>query len=221
MNSSRGFTIIEVIIAVVVSGILVTTLLTVTFLFYGNSVRSSTQARLAVESQTILRTIVEELRISSGIRGNNNITDANGPSGGWTTSNESLVLIISIPVLNASNDFVINPLTGAPYQNELVYYAADNTLYKRYLADTSAPGNSVKTSCPPNLATASCPSDIALSKHFKDMKFVFYDQDDAITTVHTSARSIKMTIDMKQSTFGKTIEFTNNIRMTMRNSLQE
>jgi len=220
-SHSRGFTIVELVIAVVVAGILVATLLTVTFSFYGNSIRNSTQSRLAVESQNILRTIVEELRVSSGVRGSNTITDPNGPGGGWTTSNASLVLIISTPVMDSSNQFVINSSTGDPYQNEIVYYANNKTLYKRYLANVSAPGNQFKTSCPIALATAACPADVVLSRRFKTMTFVFYDQDDAITTTLANARSVKMTIDMIQNAFGQTIEFTNNIRMTMRNSLQE
>jgi type II secretory pathway pseudopilin PulG len=218
-KSSGGFTIIEVLIALVVATIMVATLLTVTFSFYGNSIRNSTQARLAVESQNILRTIVEELRVSSGIRDSNTITDPNGPGGGWTTSEASLVLIISTPVMDSSNNFVVDPNTGNPYQNEIIYYATNNTLYKRYLADSAAPGNQFKTSCPPALATDTCPADVVLSKRFKDMTFVFYDQDDAVTTTLTSARSVKMTIDMEQDAFGQTVGFTNNIRMTMRNSL--
>lgn len=219
IKNQHGFTIVEALIAVVVSAILVATLLTVTFSFYGNSVRSSTQARLAVESENILRSIVEELRISSGVRAANTISDPNAPSGGWTTSNASLVLIISTPVFDSSNNFVIDPATGDPYQNEIVYYAANNTLYKRYLANASAPGNMFKTSCPAALATATCPADVALSNHFKDMTFVFYDENNAVTNTLSAARSVKMTIDMEQNAFGNIITFTNNIRMTMRNKL--
>lgn len=214
-----GFTIVETLVAITIAGILVGTLLTVTFFWYGNTIQNSTQARLAVESQNILRSIVEELRVSSGIRASNTITDPNAPGGNWTTSNASLVLIISSPVLDASNNFVISPVTGDPYQNEIVYYAVDGTLYKRYLANPSAPGNTFTTSCPQNLATNTCPADVILSRYFKDMTFTFYDQDDAVTNTHTAARSIYMTILMEQDAFGKNVTFTNNIRMTMRNSL--
>lgn len=218
-KNQNGFTIVEAIIAVVVAAILVTTLLTVTFSFYGNSVRTSTQARLAVESESILRSMVEELRISSGVRASNTISDPNAPAGGWTTSNSSLVLIISTPVFDSSNNFVIDSTTGEPYQNEIVYYATNGTLYKRYLANSSAPGNLFKTSCPAASATSTCPADVALSSHFKDMSFVFYDENNAITSTLSAARSVKMTIDMEQSAFGNIITFTNNIRMTMRNKV--
>lgn len=218
-DTHSGFTLVEVLIALTVSTILVGVLLTVTFSFYGNTIRNSTEARLAVESQTILRSIVEELRVSSGIRASNIILDINGPAGGWTTDNDSLVLIIAKPVVDINNDYVIDPNTGSPYQNELVYYAVDNRLYKRYLADTAAPGNMFTTSCPPALATGSCPADVVLTEHFQNMSFTFYDQNDTVTASLADAQSIELKIDMLQQSFGQPVDFQNDIRMTMRNAL--
>jgi prepilin-type N-terminal cleavage/methylation domain-containing protein len=213
-----GFTVAELLVAIgIISIILVPATLAITH-FYGATIVNSAQARLAVESGNLLRSVVEELRTSSGIRANNTIADANAPIGGWTTSNASLVLIISTPVTDTSNNYVIDPLTGDPYQNELVYFANNGVLYKRYLANASATGNRYKTSCPLNLSTASCPPDVVLTEHFEDMNFIFYDQDDAETTVLDNARSIKLLLDMEQQTFGQTITFSNSIRITLRNS---
>lgn len=213
-----GVTMVELIVVITISSVLMVSALTVTLYFYGDTITSNLQSRLAVESQNILRSIVEELRVSSGVRANNTITDPNAP-GGWTTSNANLVLIIASPVLNTSNDFVINPATGDPYQNEIVYFTIGTTLYKRYLAHSDAAGNRFKTSCPLAIATATCPADVKLSDHFKTMSFIFYDQDDIVTSVLADARSIKLTISMERKTFGRTLEFSNNIRITMRNSL--
>jgi type II secretory pathway pseudopilin PulG len=217
IKNSAGFTIVELTITVVVAAILLGTLFTVTFWFYGNTIQNSTQARLAVESQNILRTIVEELRVASSIRPQNLITDPHAPDGQWTTSNESLVLIISTPVINGDNEFVVNEDTGNPYQNELVYYAIDGLLYKRFLANPNADGNLFTTSCPPEEADSSCPADVKLSDYFRDMHFTFYDQDDSETGTLTSARSVRMVIEMERAAFGRSIEFQNDIRMTMRN----
>lgn len=219
INRSKGFTIVELLVAIVVGSILIGTMLTVTFLFYGGTIKENFQSRLAVESGNLLRSITDELRTSSGVRSSNTISDPNAPGGQWTTSNASLVLIISTPVIDGSGNFVMNPLTGAPYQNEIVYFAQGGTLYKRYLANPDAPGNRYKTSCPQGLASASCPADVVLSHHFKDMQFVFYDQDDQVTTDLSAARATKLTIQMHQTTFGgQDIDFNNTIRITMRNS---
>ncbi len=220
-NTKRqaGLTVAELVVAIVIIGLLVVPATVLLINFYGETIKNSVQAKLAVESEAVLNAVVEELRVSSGVRDSNTITDPNAPTGGWTTSNSSLVLIISTPVTDNSNNFIIDTDTGAPYQNELVYFSSNGKFYKRYLANPNATGNRYKTSCPVTSATASCPADVLLSDHFKTMSFVFYDQDDAVTTTLANARSIKLMLQMEQQSFGRTINFTNNIRITLRNSL--
>lgn len=212
-------TVIELLVSVVIMGMLLIPATTVMIFYYGNTIRTNMQSRLAVESQNILRSVVEELRVSSGVRPSSTINDPNAPPGGWTTSNANLVLIVSTPVIDADNNYVMNAATGEPYQNELVYYAMDGTLYKRYLANPAAAGNRFKTSCPAALAIASCPADVVISRHFKDMNFIFYDQDDAVTSTLTAARSIKLTIQLERRVFGEVLTFENSIRVTLRNTL--
>lgn len=216
--NDRGVTIAELLVVTAIAGLLVASSVTIMLFFYGDVLRGNIQSQLAVESQNILRSVVEELRVSSGVRSTNSNADANGPSGGWTTSNDDLILIISTPVLDSSNEFVINPITGSPYQNEIVYFADGKTLYKRYLANASAAGNTVKTSCPASAASPSCPPDVVMSSNFETMNFEFYDQDDNHTTNLSDARSIELTIEMSRKSFGKDIEFDNKIRITLRNT---
>lgn len=213
-----GVTIVELLVVIGIASALFVSFMTVSVYLYGDTVRSSLYSQLAVESQAVLRSVVEELRQSSSIRTNNANYDANAPSGGWTTSNQNLILIISSPALNSSNEFIIDPLTGNPYQNEIVYFNANGTLYKRYITNSSASGNTRKTTCPIAIASSTCPPDIQLSSNFKTMSFVFYDQDDAVTTVIPDARSILLRVNMERRTFGKTLTFDNSMRVTIRNT---
>ena len=217
--NQNGFTITELLIVTTISGLLIASALTVMMFFYGDVLRSNIQSRLAVESQNILITFVEELRVSSSIKANNEINDPNAPVGGWTTSNENLILIISTPVLDSNNEFVIDPATGSPYQNEIVYFAEGDNLYKRYLSNTSAAGNTVKTSCPAALSSETCPADITMSDNFYTMNFIFYDRDDIQTLILADAKSIKLHIEMKRKSYGKDITFNNDIRITLRNTV--
>ena len=211
-----GLTIVELLVVIGVSSALLIAFMTVSIYVYGDTIRASMQSRLATESQVILRSVVEELRQSSSIRTSNANPDANAPSGGWTTSNANLILIISTPALDSSNNFITDTNTGYPYQNEIVYFASGNQLYKRTLANQNATGNTEKTTCP--TATASCPADILMSSNFKTMNFIFYDQDDAVTNSIPNARSIKLLIEMEKGVYGKTINFNNDIRITIRNT---
>jgi type II secretory pathway pseudopilin PulG len=215
--NDEGVTIVELLVVVGICSILLLSFMTVSIYMYGDTIRSSLYAQLATESETVLRSVVEELRQSSAIETTNAITDANAPGGTWTTSNSSLILIISTPALDSNNNFIINPSSGYPYSNEIVYYATGTKLYKRYLANPSAAGNTRKTTCPPASASSSCPADIQMSNNFKTLSFVFYDQDDAVTTTIPSARSIKLVLQMQRKSYGKTLTFDNTIRITMRN----
>ncbi len=217
-QAQAGFTIAELMIATAIIGLLIVPAMLVILYFYGATIQNSAQAQLAVESQNVLRSIVEELRVSSGVRDSNTITDPNEPSGGWTTSNASLVLIISSPATDLSNNYITDPNTGGPYQNELVYFATGGTLYKRYLANSGATGNRNRTSCPAASASSTCPADIVLSNHFKTMTFTFYDQDGSTTTTLANARSVLMDIQMEEKVFGRTMNFQNKIRVTLRNN---
>jgi type II secretory pathway pseudopilin PulG len=213
--NDAGVTIVELLVVIGIASMLLLSFMTVSVYMYGDTIRSSLYAQLATESETVLRSVVEELRQSSAIETSNAISDANAPGGAWTTSNSNLILIISTPALDSSNNFIINPSTGYPYQNEIVYYASGTKLYKRYLANPSATGNTRKTTCP--TATVGCPADILMSSDFKTLNFVFYDQDDNVTTTIPSARSIKLLLQMQRKTYGKTLTFDNTIRITMRN----
>lgn len=213
-----GVTIVELLVVIGISSILLVSFMTVSVYMYGDTVRTSLYSQLATESETVLRSVVEELRQSSSIRSSNANPDANAPGGAWTTSNSNLILIISTPALDSSNNFIIDTNTGYPYQNEIVYFASGNTLYKRFLANPSAAGNTRKTTCPQAASSSSCPPDIIMSTNFKTLSFIFYDQDDNVTASIPNARSIKLFIQMQRKTFGKTLQFDNNIRITIRNT---
>lgn len=215
--NQTGMTIVELLVVIGIASALFVSFFTVSIYMYGDTVRSSMYAQLAGESQTILRSVVEELRQSSAIHETNQNPDSNAPGGTWTTSNSNLILIISTPALDSGNNFIVNPDTGYPYENEIVYFTAGNQLYKRYIAHSAATGNTRKTTCPQASSSANCPPDILMSNNFKDLNFVFYDQDDATTTNIAASRSIKLIIQMERRTYGKTLTFDNTIRITMRN----
>lgn len=222
-KKDSGFTLVEVIITLFIVAILSAALMTIYFIFFNQSIRNSYHARLAVESQSILRLMVEELRISSGVHAVSK-PDSYVVGGGtnWSTSNSNLVLIIATPAVDVNNDVLYDTAAGQPYLNELVYYASNGTLYRRQLADNNATGNKYKTSCPPAYVTASCPQDALLTNHFKSLSFRFFDQDNVVipeaTGDITRARSIELTITMEHKTFGEIVDYTNTIRMTMRNN---
>ncbi|MGH7156552.1 MAG: prepilin-type N-terminal cleavage/methylation domain-containing protein [Candidatus Saccharimonadales bacterium] len=216
-NSQRGFTITELALAVAVSSILFIAFMTVITDYFILITRNNVSIDLTTSSQNLLRYTVDTLRVSNGVRQTNTIADPNSPPGGWNTSNSDFVIVISTPATDNSHNYIIDPNSGFPYLNELVYYKSGTSLYRRDLANPSATGNSLMTSCPAALASPSCPADVDMADNFQSMSFTLYDQNGAVTTDTTQARSIAINLNMQRSVFGNIISLNNSIRVALRN----
>jgi prepilin-type N-terminal cleavage/methylation domain-containing protein len=216
--SQKGFTIVELLLAISLTAIIGVTFITVASNYLVIITRASQLNDLTMSSQNLLRSTVENIRYGDGVRQTNQITDANAPIGGWNTSNTAFVIIIPVPALNLSKNYIIDSSTGSPYMNELVYYKSGSTLMERKLADPNAIGNIMKTSCPSGYVTSTCPADILLASYVSSMTFTLYDQNATVTSTASLARSVKIDLTMtRNSLSNQPITSTNNIRVTLRN----
>ncbi len=215
-NRQSGFTIVELLVSISLIGIISVSMIAVFGNYFAITTQNSRSNELTIESQNLLRATVEELRYGAGVRQTNSIADPNMP-GGWNTSNSSFVIIIAVPAVNSANEYIVNPDTGNPYNNELVYFKQGSTLHKRTLANPLAAGNKLVTSCPKNLVTSTCPADRLLTENGKTFAFTLYDQDNITTTNSLLARSVKIDLLLERDTFGEPLTFNNSIRVTLRN----
>lgn len=215
--SQKGFTLVEVLVAVSLMAIIGIVFLGLSTNYFVVITRNNELAEMTVNSQNLLRSTVENIRYGDGVRQTNQITDANAPVGGWNTNNNIFVIIIAVPAVNGSHAYIIDPLTGSPYMNELVYYKNGTTLMQRKLANPSAPGNSLSTTCPASLATASCTADPELATYVSSMIFTLYDQNAAQTSAPSLARSVAITLNMQRNGPTQPLNLTTNIRVTLRN----
>lgn len=215
-KNNAGFTLVELLISITLIGIISVGLMGVITNYLVVITRNNKFVDMTTDSQNLLRITVEELRYSAGVRQSNTISDPNALAG-WNTSNSNFVIIIALPALDSSQAYIIDPLTGSPYNNEIVYFKQGRTLFKRLLANPSASGNSVLTSCPAASASSSCPADRTLNTTTENMVFTLYDQDDAITANALLARSIKIDLLLQEDTFGDPLVLNNSIRTTLRN----
>jgi prepilin-type N-terminal cleavage/methylation domain-containing protein len=214
---SNGFTITELVISLTISGILAVVIFTTTFYYFVNTSQAETATTLALESQTILTQLTEDIRLADSIANANAISDPNGPGGGWTTSDPSNILIIESPATTSGRDIIYDSNTGSPYRNEFIYFINGNTMYKRVLANTNASGNTAKRTCPAASASSTCPPDRLFSSNISNLTFTFYDVSDATTANAAQARSVVLTVNMLKKNFGKNITLANSTRVTLRN----
>ena len=219
-KNQAGFTIVELLVAISLIATISVGLISVFTNYLAIITRNNVLVDMTATSQNLLRSTVEELRYGAGVRQTNTINDPNGPSGGWNTTNTNFVIIIAVPAVDASGAYIIDTTTGQPYNNELVYFKQDLTLYKRTLAHGSAAGNKLITSCPSATASSTCPPDRKLAENVKDMEFILYDQDNALTSDTLLARSVKIDLRLERDTFGDPLSLDNSIRVTLRNNFQ-
>lgn len=212
-----GFTLVEVTVVVSVLAIVAVVFLGMTTSYFVVINRNNQLMQMTVDSQNLLRTTVENIRFGDGVRQTNQIADANAPAGGWNTSNTAFVIVIAIPALDSAHAYIIDPSTGSPYMNELVYYKQGGTLMERKLANPGATGNNLRTTCPVNLATSSCTADPKLADYVNSMIFTLYDQDGAQTASTTLARSVKINLTMQRNAPGQPLNLATDIRVTLRN----
>lgn len=210
-------TVVELIVAITVGSVLFLGFMLVISNHFVLMTRNNAQIDMSANSQNLLRATVEALRIGDGVRQTNSIADTHAPSGGWNTSNSSFVIVIATPAFDSSRNYIIDPLTGGPYMNELVYYKSGTSLLERRLANSSASGNTMVTSCPAASATDFCPADKILADYVATMTFTLYDQDNNQTTDPALARLIQINLSLNRSVFGSTVSLDNSIRVTLRN----
>jgi prepilin-type N-terminal cleavage/methylation domain-containing protein len=212
-----GFTLVELTVSVAVMAIVGVVFLGLTANYFVVITRNNELAEMTVNSQNLLRTTVENIRFGDGVRQTNQISDPNAPSGGWNTNNSTFVIVIAVPTLTNSHSYIIDPSTGSPYMNELVYYKDGTSLMERKLANPGAAGNSMVTTCPTNLASQSCPADTQLAAYVSSMTFTMYDQDAAQTSDATLARSIRINLTMQRNAPGEPLNLDTSTRVTLRN----
>jgi len=212
-----GFTLVELMVAVSVLAVIGVVFLGLIANYFVVITRNNELTEMTINSQNLLRTTVENIRFGDGVRQTNTITDPNAPSGGWNTSNTSFVIVIAVPAVDSSHNYIIDPSTGSPYMNELVYYKSGTDLMERILANPSATGNTLETSCPASLATSTCPADTQLANYVSSMTFTLYDQNAAVTTDPTLARSVKINLTMQRNAPGEPLSLYTSTQVTLRN----
>lgn len=217
MKKQNGFTIVELILSIGIATVIAGTLLFVSLNLIGETARARMTAELAIESQILLRSMVEDVRLAGSLSSTTQNTDTNAPVGGWITNDPSNIIIIDLPATDASRNIIYNESTGYPYDTEVVYFSSGSSMYRRTIVDPEATGNATKTSCPPAISTSNCPADKKFTSFLTDLSFTFYDDTNNTTADATLARSVQITVKVQRKILGKTVKFDNTIRTTLRN----
>lgn len=216
---SRGFTIVEALVVLVVTTMLV--------LVITNFMLSNTQQSLLAgardtalkETSQSLDLAANDVRLSANADEHNRWPDDNSPGGagdqfGWQSNGSTLVLA-SAAQDQGGNVIFSDAKNYITQKNNLVYFVQDGTLYKRTIA-AAVDGNDAQTSCPPTAAGDGCPADKELLHDVSAFSVTYLNGQNQVVPP-TDARSVELGVTVTKKVFGQTQDINYKTRMVFRN----
>lgn len=211
----RGFTLLELIIASAVTGILIIVIMSfMTNQIVENAMLNARSAMLR-EAQIALDIVNSDIRHAASVDDVNRWADAHAPGAdeyGWEPGEE--VLILATPAKDAESGFLYDdPFAYITHKNNLIYFLHEGTLYRRTLA-ADIENNSARTSCPN--ATNGCTPDMELINDVSDFTVRYFDANDE-EVVPDEARSVAVTIRIERIVYGRDVTAEYTVRSVFRN----
>lgn len=218
MKNQKGFTLVETIIALVVTSMLVGIIIS----FMTNSIVqyavSNARSDLLNDAQNALDVISRDVRLSGNADQNNRWPDDNAPGApndfSWSSDQDTLVL--GKATEDTGNNIVFaDPALYITEKDNVILFIENGSLYKRTLAAPVA-NNSATTTCPANLASASCPADRLMLENVSGFAVSYLDEQNQEVTP-TDARSIEITVNLQKNQYKQPVTASYTTRMVFRN----
>lgn len=218
-RNSSGFTLVEVMVAIAVTGFMIAIISTFMMRSLQTSTLEANRMNIQRELQLTLDIVANDVRLSANADTNNRNPDANSPGGsgnqyGWASNSTTLVLATAATTSNGSIIFT-DPARYITTKNNYVYFVSNKTLYRRTLA-ASATGNSAKTTCPQNKVTSACPADKKLLNNVTNFQVTYLDGGNN-SVIPTNARSVELSLTSAYSQYKRTQSVSYTTRMVFRN----
>lgn len=230
-----GFTLLEVLVVAPIFLITTFTLLGYLIDQYGQLVQKTAKLNLAIEAQSLLFVLEDELTFAHGYDetitddADSQLSDPNQPSGGWDFNTNPDTLIVQEYAATAhhrqaNREFVYRNVYGCDagviesnpiVLNNIIYFVEGTSLYKRTLTpgntNTLCNSNYKKQTCPEAVATTDCPADVFVTDKVSDFNVEYLEEnnqplDDEAGDSPTAARLVRVTLTLEDIAFGETVQ---------------
>lgn len=184
LNDNKGFSIVELLIVMVVSGLLMGVITGFALNYWGKTVSLNNDQKTLVSRLNAGDFLRNSIDSASGLITQNNLPDSHAaqpdPSDGtgthWlvihaipsTITNGAAgtytpLIYYNRPSVNTSKNIIMNGTI--PYEDDIILYLNGSTrqLLARTVANPYAPSNSALTSCPATSSSNACPADNVIS----------------------------------------------------------
>lgn len=216
-RSQQGFTVIEMLVATTVTGMIIVLMMTFLANSLATNARDTARADMLREVQLTLDNIGREIRLSANADEQNRWEDDNAPdsSDPYSWESNDTVLVLATAALDANKNVLFSdPLHYITSKNNNIYFVQNGTLYKRILADPVS-GNTASTSCPPD-PSDSCPDDRELIHDVKSFTIRYFDNQNN-EVIPSLAQSIELTMEIEKVKYNQTITASFTTRTVFRN----
>lgn len=226
VNQEAGFTLLELLIAIVLSTIIV---LVVTDFMSTNLININTDfTKTEIQNNTKLAvdTVARTIRQARSVEANNLLPDQNSPGApgnpySWTgVAGSNATLILALPSKDASGNLIyVDGLHTQLYTDDIVYYLdpSSHRLYRRVIANQSAPANAAVTTCPPSKATAQCPSDADVVDDVANLTTGYLDANNNPVSSPSGTEAVLFTLTETKTVNKRTLQSSYTTVTAMRN----
>jgi type II secretory pathway pseudopilin PulG len=222
----HGYTLIEMLVAISMSTLLIIAIGT----YATNGVVGSNQdynkTLVLTNAKEAVGIVARQIRLARSVLAANALPDNHAPGApgnlySWSgTAGSGTSLILAIPSRTAGGDIIyIDGMHTQVYTDNVVFYldASTKRLYRRLIANASAPSNAAITTCPPTLATQTCPPDADVVDDVANLSTNYLKADGTTTTIPDSTEAVNYTVTETRIIGGKSYSGTYNTIATLRN----
>lgn len=217
---AHGYTLFELLVATAISGLILVGVMTFLISSLVNNSVNTARADLLREAQLALDVMVKDIRLSASAEQVNRWADDHSPNAdttnGFGWSSDANTLVLATAATRTDNSVIFSDVTHyITEKDNIIYYVADDTLYRRTLA-ADLPDNAATSSCPPQLASSSCPADRLSVKNVTGLTFRYFDASNNEVEPEF-ARSVEANLNLHAVKFGRDIDVNYTTRTVFRN----
>jgi hypothetical protein len=170
--------------------------------------------------------VARQIRLAKSVVSSNSLDDAHAPGApgnlnSWNgAAGTGTALILEVPSHTAAGAVIYaDGLHAILYTDEVIFYLDSSTkrLYKRVLANSSAPGNVTKTTCPPASATSLCPADADVVDDVASLTTSYLTSAGGTPLTPSGTEAVNYTVTETRVINGKSYSGTYSTIATLRN----
>jgi prepilin-type N-terminal cleavage/methylation domain-containing protein len=240
-RASKGFTVVELIVVITVSGLLMTVLFGPLNDLYQDNTRGVKSVIQVADTRGALRFIQHNVSLGYSFLNTNQITDPTGTSWTWTGSGTTSRVLITRNYATTIDEAVDTSGTRAllygsgacsatPLFNNIIYFVNNGTLYRRTIKNTTstcAGAVGQKQTCTAGYTNPACQAtDAKILSNVTNFTVDYYDTASSTTPITNqysdtsapgAAKTVVITVTARSGTGAIDTTTTSSLRITRLN----